>query len=144
MTRFKSVLAAAVLSVLCGCAQHLSAPTAAPSGDRAPVSLRNFEIANIDGHRAVLLRLSRSPTLIRHSSSRKPAQIAIRMWGPPGDTDLAERRVPQLDALINQLRISREKGGLLVVLDLNGDEPPPYSVHEMADWIMIRFGPSEG
>ena len=129
----------AFLVVLGGCSQKLSRPTAAPSGENAAVSLRNLEVADIDGHRAVLLRLSRLPTLVRHSNTTKPAQIAIQAWGPVGEGDLPERSLPQIDPLISQVRVSRQDGGLLVILDLQGDQPPPYTVHEMADWIMIRF-----
>jgi len=126
------------LLLLGGCAQQLAAPSPSPTGDQAPVALRNFEVATIDGHRAVLLRLSRLPTLVRYSSSKRPAQITVQAWGPNGE-DLPERTLQQIDPQIAQVRVSRKEGGLYVVLDLQGDEPPPYSVHEMADWIMIRF-----
>jgi hypothetical protein len=130
-------------AVVFGCSQRMAAPTAAPSGDQAPVALRNFEVTTVDGHRAVLVRLSRLPTLVRHSSSSRPARITVQAWGPAGDSDLAERNLPQLDAHIGDVRVSREKGALSVILELKGDEPPAYSVHEMADWIMIRFpGPA--
>ena len=140
-------LSCVVLAAAVGCSAPLTRPTAAPTGDQAPVALRNLQIATVDGHRAVLLRLSRLPTLVRHSSSRRPAQIAVQAWGPVGEGDLAEKDIPQVDAEISQVRVSRKEGGLLIVLDLVGDEPPPYSVHEMGDWIMIRLGtpaPSEG
>lgn len=114
-------------------------PTAAPSGDQAPVTLRNLQVTTVEGHRAVLLRLSRVPTLVRHSSERRPARITVQAWGPIGEGDLPERSMPQIDAQVTQVRVSRHDGGLNVTLDLNGDEPPEYSVHEMADWIMIRF-----
>ena len=128
-----------------GCAHKLAAPTATPTGDQAPVGLRNFEVTNVDGHRAVLLRLSRSPTMIRQSSAKKPGQIIVQAWGPVGDGDMPERLLPQIDPLINDVRVSRHDGTLQIVLDFKADEPPPYSVHEMADWIMIRLGvPEQG
>jgi AMIN domain len=126
-----------------GCSRQLASPTAAPTGDQAPVSLRNLQLATIDGHRAVLLRLSRLPTLVRHSSSTRPARITVQAWGPVGDSDLPERNLPQADPQVTDVRVSRDNGALRIVLDLNGDEPPAYSVHEMADWIMIRFAGSE-
>ena len=126
-----------------GCSHRFAAPTPAPSGDQAPVALRNLQVSTIDGHRAVLLRLSRLPTLVGHSSSRGPARITVQAWGPVGDGDLPEHNLPQLDQQITQVRVSRHQGALLVVVDLKGDEPPPYSVHQMADWIMIRFATPE-
>jgi hypothetical protein len=126
-----------------GCSSRMTAPTGAPSGDLAPVALRNFEVTAADGHRAVLLRLTRIPTQVRHSSASQPARITVQAWGPPGDSDLPERDLPQLDAQISDVRVSRKSGELNVVIDLKGDEPPAYTVHEMADWIMIRFpGPA--
>lgn len=131
------------LVMVAACAQKLGMPSAAPTGDQAPVTLRNIQVANLDGHRAVLLRLSRLPTLVRHSNSRRPAQIIVQAWGPIGE-DLPERTLPPLDAQISRVRVSRREGALTVILDLQGDDPPPYSVQEMADWIMIRFSSAAG
>jgi hypothetical protein len=129
--------------MVAACSQRMTAPTGAPTGDLAPVALRNLELTAVDGHRAVLLRLSRLPTLVRESSAKRPARITVQAWGPPGDGDLPERDLPQADPLIEDVRVSRTRGALTVVIELKGDELPPYTVHEMADWIMIRFpGPA--
>jgi hypothetical protein len=134
---FLTVLAA-------GCTQRLAAPTATPSGDQAPVSLRNFEVVTADGHRAVLLRLSRLPTKVGHSSVDDPPQIVVQAWGPVGDGDLPERNLPQIDPQIRALRVSRHDGWLTIVLDMHGARLPPHSVHQMADWIMIRLEQGQG
>ena len=131
------------LLLLAACAQKLGMPSAAPTGEQAPVTLRNIQVANLDGHRAVLLRLSRMPTLVRHSSARHPAQIVVQAWGPTGD-DLSVQTLPPPDAQISRVRVSRRAGALTVALDLPGDDPPPYTVQEMADWIMIRFSGATG
>jgi hypothetical protein len=128
-----------LLVLFVGCAQRFAAPTPAPTGDQAPVALRNFQVTTVDGHRAVLLRLSRLPTLVRHSSSRHPAQITVQAYGPVGDSDLPERTLPPQDDQITGVQVSRHEGTLRIVIELVGDESPTYSVHEMADWIMIRF-----
>jgi hypothetical protein len=132
--------ALASVVVFAGCSASILRPTAAPTGEDAPVTLRDLQIDNTDGHRTVLLRLSRVPTAVRHSSSRNPAEITVEAWGPLGDGDFPERNLPQSDDQIRSVRVSRNKGTLTVVLDLQGNQPPPYSVHEMADWIMIRLG----
>jgi hypothetical protein len=133
------------LGLLCmvGCASRMAAPTATPTGDEAPVTLRNLQVTTVDGHRAVLLRLSRQPTLVRHSSGRHPGQITVQAWGPAGDSDLPERTLAQVDPQIAQISVSRKEGALRVVFAFQSDEPPAYSVHEMADWIMIRLGVPE-
>lgn len=133
----------AVLLSLCaliaGCSARPSAPTAAPVGDEAPVNLRDLQVATSSGHRAVLLQLTRLPTLVRYSSSSEPARIIVQAWGPEGDSDLPERVLPQADAIVRQVVVSRTRGELRVVIELNQQEPPPHRVHEMADWIMVRF-----
>jgi hypothetical protein len=126
-------------AVVGGCSATLSSPTASPSGEQAPVNLRELQITSVEGHRAVLLRLSRLPTLVRYSSSSNPGRITIQAWGPVGDGDLPERVLPQDDPQVAQVRVSRQEGGLRVVLDLKSDEPPAHTVHEMADWIMVRL-----
>jgi hypothetical protein len=127
-----------------GCGPELAAPTASPTGNEAPVALRNLQVTTVDGHRAVLLRLSRLPTMVRQSSGKDPPRIVIQAWGPAGDGDLPERTLPQVDAQISDVRVSRRAGALSVVLVFKGVEPPPYSVHEMADWIMVRLGVPQG
>jgi hypothetical protein len=137
------VLALLALGLAFAACSGLSAPSPAPVGDQAPVNLRDLQIANTGGHRAVLLQLSRLPTLIRYSTSSGPARIIIQAWGPQGDTDLPERLLPQSDAMVTNVIVSRERGELRVVLELNTEEPPPHRVHEMADWIMVRFTEAE-
>lgn len=132
-------LLAAVLGLaVSGCSRTLLGPKAAPAGGQVPVSLRNLQITSVDGHRAVLLRLSGLPTLVRHSSASHPGRILIQAWGAAGE-DLPERRLPEIDTQISQVRVSRHQGALNVILDFHADTPPVYSVREMADWIMVRF-----
>ncbi len=104
------------------------------------VSLRNLQIESVDGRRAVLLRLSQLPQRVVHASSSTPARITVQISGPVGEGDFEEQVLPQTDPQIVQVRVAREDGQLEVTLDLKSDVPPPYSVHEMADWIMIRLG----
>jgi hypothetical protein len=132
------LLAAAFAVAVGGCSRSLLGSKVVPAGGRMPVSLRNFEIASADGHRAVLLRLSGLPTLVRHSSASHPGRILIQAWGAAGE-DLPERRLAETDAQIAQVRVSRHQGALNIILDFHADQPPAYSVREMADWIMVRF-----
>jgi len=135
--RLPFLLIALMLST--GSCSTFSAPTAAPIGSEAPVNLRDLQVATSGGHRAVLLQLTRLPTLIRHSSSSEPGRITIQAWGPEGDTDLPERILPQSDPIVSQVRVSRTGGELRVIIELNQQDPPPHRVHEMSDWIMVRF-----
>ena len=129
--------------LIAGCLARPSLPTAAPVGEEAPVNLRDLQVATSGGHRAVLLQLTRMPTLVRYSSSSGPATITVQAWGPEGDTDLPERVLPQSDPVVRQVTVSRTRGELRVIIELNQQEPPPHRVHEMADWIMVRFTEEE-
>jgi len=124
-----------------GCAAWQASPDGAALGDQAPINLRSLELAAAQGRQAVLLRMSRLPTMVRHSSSSNPGRITIQAWGPQTGGDLPERALPQQeDPLVEQVRVSRKGGALTVILDLRSDVAPPYAVHEMADWIMVRLG----
>lgn len=125
-----------VVAALSGCAALGNSANVAPEA----VSLRNLQIESVDGRRAVLLRLSRLPQRVVYASNSAPASITVQMSGPIGEGDFEEQVLPQTDPQIVQVRVSREDGQLQVTLDLKSDVPPPYSVHEMADWIMIRLG----
>lgn len=143
--KFLTLAVVALAAVLSGCPQNLGRPTASPTGDEAPVNLRQLQILQTnDGHRAVLLRLSRLPTLVRHSAENDPARIHIEAWGPTGEGDLSERELEQIDESISAVRVSRKDGALRVSVDFRSSPPPAYTVHEMADWIMIRLVSAPG
>jgi hypothetical protein len=145
--KFLTLAVVALAAALGGCAQNLGRPSASPTGDEAPVTLRQVQILQTaDGHRAVLLRLSRLPTLVRHSAQTAPARIQVEAWGPVGEGDLSERELEQADPDISVVRVSRKDGALRVSVDFRSSPPPAYTVHEMADWIMIRLSgvPGQG
>ena len=121
--------------------------SAAALADPSPVTLRNLQVATIEGDRAVLLRLSREPYGLSYTAEPGPGRIIVRASGPPGDGDLPERSLQQLDAQIADVRVSRTQGTLQVIVDFKTDAVPPYSVHQMVDWVMIRLpasGASQG
>ena len=121
--------------------------SAAALADPSPVTLRNLQVTTIEGNRAVLLRLSREPYGLSYAAENDPGRIIVRASGPPGDADLPERSLQQLDLQIADVRVSRTQGTLQVVIDFKTDAVPPHSVHQMVDWVMIRLpasGTSQG
>ena len=121
--------------------------SAAALADPSPVTLRNLQVATIEGNRAVLLRFSREPYGLAYTTEPGPGRLTVRASGPPGEGDLPERSLQQLDAQIADVRVSRTQGTLQVVIDFKADEVPPHSVHQMVDWVMIRLpasGTSQG
>lgn len=106
-----------------------------------PLDLREFEVVNADGHRGVFLKLSRLPDAVEHSSQDDPPRIVLDIQGPTGG-NAPEENFPGQDNVISHVRVERLPGILRVVLDFRGEDLPSYSVHPMADWIMIRLGSS--
>lgn len=108
----------------------------------APLDLVHFEVVSSGaGYRGVFLRLSRFPESIQATHTSKPARIVLDIYGPTG-TESAAESFPGGDQVVTQVHVSREIGRLRVVLDLAGSSPPSYTVHRMADWIMLRMQPA--
>jgi len=131
-------------TIMAGCGSVFWSPTPAAVGEDEAITLRDVQVEAADGHRAVLLHLSQIPSQVRYGETDRPASVTVEAWGPPGDFNLPERILPQTDALISQVRVSRRDGCLRVTIDMQSEEPPPYSVHQMADWVMVRVkGPGQ-
>ena len=121
--------------------EEAAVPDSLP-GISIPLGLSDFEVVRADGRRGVFLKLSRLPDSVTHRSETDPARIILEIKGPTGSEE-AEKSFPGGDTLVSQMRVSRQLGTLRIVIDLLGDDLPKYSVHTMADWIMVRLGPAE-
>ncbi len=140
----------AITSLVCAislgigaCSQRLPLEDAATTADfshlASPLDLRQFEVvASAGGFRGVFLRLSRFPESITASDTSDPARIVLDITGPTG-VESEEQSFPGGDTLVSQVRVTRQIGQLRIVLDLSVPDPPEYSVHRMADWIMVRM-----
>jgi hypothetical protein len=140
LLRLVLTLFAAVSFASCA---RLAPSNQAWSGDASakPLLLRQLQVLPTDnGMRAVLLRLSRPPEGVRHSAGSRPARLIIEAIAPNSGGDLPERQMPQESAELKAVRVARKNGVLKIVLEFSGDDPPPYSVREMADWILVRLG----
>jgi len=105
-----------------------------------PLDLRDYHVVNAAGRRGVFLKLSRIPDAVEDHGESGPPRIVIDIKGPTG-TETPEEEFPGQDTLVSRVHVARHFGVLRVVLDLQGDDMPPYTVHQMADWVMIRIGP---
>ena len=137
--RWGWLAALGVSAVVSGCGAAIWSPTPAAVGVDEAITLRDVQVEAAGEHRAVLLHLSQTPSQVRYGDTRNPAAITIEAWGPPGNFDLPERTLPQSDALVSQVRVSRDEGCLRVTIDMQAGELPAYSVHEIADWVMVRI-----
>ena len=104
-----------------------------------PLDLQDYRVVKADGHRSVFLKLSRLPDEVGDRTANDPPRVILEIKGPTG-TDTPEEAFDGNDALISTVRVERAFGVLRVTLELQGRNLPPYSVHRMADWVMIRLG----
>ncbi len=133
-----------VLTVGIGaCSQRLPLEEAGTAPDfsrlSAPLDLRHFEVVSSGGgFRGVFLHLTRYPDSITASYTTEPGRIVLDIAGPTG-VEAEEKSFPGGDSLVSLVRVSRQTGKLQIVLDLSVPDPPKYTVHRMADWIMVRM-----
>jgi hypothetical protein len=111
-------------------------------GISIPLEIREYDVLNESGYRGIFMKLSRLPDSIQHSSDNNPARIVLEIKGPTGG-ELPEQAFPGADTLVSRVRVAPRPGVLWVSLDLQGDEVPPYTVHSMADWVMVRIAEPE-
>jgi hypothetical protein len=146
MNRLTLALVCALSSVLllAGCAKR--APLATPEEENpfaqlsAPLEVRDFDVASADGYRGLFLKLSRLPDAVASHAEEDPTRLILEISGPTGG-ESAEQTFPGGDTLVSRVRISSTYGMLRVAIDLLADELPDYSVHTMADWVLVRFAP---
>ncbi len=118
----------------------MTIPASIP-GYSEPLDLREFNVDSTDGGaRGVFLKLSRLPTGVSSTSESSPARIILNIQGPTG-TESPEEVFPGGDSLVTHVGVSRTLGYLQVVLELDADDPPEYTVLPMADWVLVRIKP---
>jgi hypothetical protein len=105
-----------------------------------PLDIQDYRIVNVDGHRGVLLKLSRLPDAVDDRADTNPPRVILDIKGPTGEEAPAQE-LPGHDSLVSRLEVTRSFGVLHVTLELQGRDVPPYTVHRMADWVMVRLGP---
>lgn len=106
-------------------------------GISIPLEVSDYDVLNESGYRGVFLKLSRLPDSVQSSSDSDPARIVLEIKGPTAGEG-PEEAFPGGDSLISRVRVAPRPGVLWVSLDLVGQSVPEYTVHSMADWIMVR------
>lgn len=130
-----------------GCARRTAPPPDAVFADLGdlslPLDVQELDVARTDSAGGVFIKLTRLPNGVEHHALSFPGSIVLDIKGPTG-AEAAEETLPGRDGLVSRIRISRHQGVLRVTLDFDRDTPPAYSVHMMADWIMVRLGEAGG
>jgi hypothetical protein len=149
--RNRLLACACAVMFLAGCAKHDPLAQAGKSGGllqeslpglSIPLEVRDYNVVNESGYRGVFFKLSRLPDSVQTSSDTNPPRIVLEIKGPTAGEG-PEEAFPGQDTLISRVRVAPRPGALWVSLDLQGNEVPPYTVHSMADWIMVRLSPPQ-
>jgi hypothetical protein len=138
----------ATAALFVGCARHARPPapstTQAPGLDSlsVPLDVSEFHVVAAEGFRSLFVKLSRLPDAVNHHEQGN-GSIVLDITGPTGG-ESPEESFPGGDTLVAGVRVSRTYGMLRVAIDLASQDMPSYTVHTMADWIMVRFAPEAG
>jgi hypothetical protein len=136
------VSALSVLLLTAGCASRTHVEQPLPASTFAelsvPLSLVEFNVAGTEQGRGVILKLSRLPDSLTHRWENNPARIIIDIAGPTGE-ESPQEVFPAGDDLVTRLEVSRTFGYLRIIIDLRTEQVPEYTVHQMADYVMVRL-----
>lgn len=138
---FRRVAAVALALVIAGCAASKEQPllTAEQIAELSvPLDIREFRTANGSGNQAVFIKLSRLPDGLDHHVEPNTGTIVIDVRGPVGAATVDDEAL-QAQSPLSRIRVARTPKLLRLSLDLERGEVPPYSVHLLADWIMVRL-----
>jgi hypothetical protein len=105
------------------------------------LEVREFQVVHAGAYRGIFLKLSRLPDSVVHHRQSDPASIVLEISGPTGG-EFPEEVFPGGDTLVSSVRMVRMYGKLQVAIDFQADDAPSYTVHTMADWILVRLAPS--
>jgi hypothetical protein len=128
-----------------GCASRGKGPEPLPASTfselSVPLDLVEFNVVGTQSIRGLILKLSRLPDGLAYHAEENPPRIIIDISGPTGE-ESPEQAFPGNDSLVTRLTVSRTYGVLRVAIDLYSEGLPEYTVHQMADYVMVRLGPS--
>jgi hypothetical protein len=103
-----------------------------------PLDVREYRVARSTSGQGIFIKLSRLPDAVDHHLESQPASIVLDIKGPTG-SGLGDEEVLEAESPLSRIRVSRHPNILRVSLDLDAVEAPVYSVHVLADWIMVRL-----
>jgi hypothetical protein len=138
---FRGLVIVAVALAIGGCAPTKQPELLTPEQFAelsVPLDIREYRTVNEAGTQAVFIKLSRLPDGIGHHVESASASIVLDVKGPAGPNTVDEESLQGTPPL-SRIRVARGPNLLRLSLDLERGEVPPYSVHLLADWIMVRL-----
>lgn len=138
---FRGVAVALIALALAGCSATKEQPllTAEQIAELSvPLDIREFRTANGSGTQAVFIKLSRLPDGVDHHVEVDSGTIVLDIRGPAGASTVNEEALVA-ESPLSRIRVARSPKMLRLSLDLERGEVPPYTVHILSDWIMVRL-----
>lgn len=138
---FRGIVAVAVALAIAGCTAQSQPEILTPEQFAelsVPLDIREYRTVNGSGTQAVFIKLSRLPNGVDHHVESASASIVLDVKGPAGPATVDEESLQGTTPLA-RIRVARGPNVLRLSLDMERGEVPPYSVHLLADWIMVRL-----
>lgn len=138
---FRGIAAVLVGLALAGCAANPEPPLLTPEQFAelsVPLDVREFRTSAGSGTQAIFIKLSRLPDGLDHHVDNAAGSIVLDIRGPTGPAGEQEESL-QAESPLSRIRIARAPQVLRLSLDLARGDVPPYSVHLLSDWIMVRL-----
>ena len=112
---------------------HVTAYALHRDPDTAPLLIREVSLIETAGQRRVQFQLSRSPYAIDYFPLQDPSRLVIDVEGRLASLPQVET-YSTLDALVSAVRVGTYQGRIRLVIDLESEEVPSFSVdqHESA------------
>ncbi len=133
------------------CAAQVSGPTPAPvpavtataSARQAepadPLLIQEVRLTETAGQRRVQFQFSQPPHGIDYFPLRDPSRLVIDVQGPIASLPQVET-YDTLDQLVSAVRISTYQGRIRLVIDMESEEVPPFSVDQRESVITAYLG----
>ena len=113
-----------------------SACQAEPTG---LLQIREVRLSETDGQRSVRFQFSQPPCGIDYFPLREPSRLVIDVKGPIAFPPQAET-YSTLDPLISAIRIGSYQGRIRLVIDMESEEIPPFSVYQHESVLTADIG----
>ncbi len=104
--------------------------------------VKEIGIAEREGTKAVLVKLSRAPEIIDYFSLPNPNRLVIDLGGPVDSVQGPGSYVAD-DALIERIRVGVKDERIRIVADIAGEEIPEYSVAQRGSEVALLLGGDE-
>lgn len=115
------------------------AASAHPAGPTGSLEIRDVRLTETAGQRSVRFQFSQPPHGIDYFALREPSRLVIDVTGPIVSLPQVET-YSMLDPLISAVRVGSYQGRIRLVIDLESEEVPPFSVDQHESVLTAHIG----